>query len=120
VNLNYLKLEEYQDLALGILYSGRQVLLMPPGRQLTIPPGFKPADSGLDLLVLPATMTEAPDLSVTLGRLHARRLLVYGGKVDTSLAKTGVPCHFTREGAVSVYLTATALRVQQWGGEKNQ
>jgi competence protein ComEC len=120
VNLNYLKLEEYQDFALGILYSGRQVLLMPPGRQLTIPPGFKPADSGLDLLVLPATMTEAPDLSVTLGRLHARRLLVYGGEVDTSLAKTGVPSHFTREGAVSVYLTATALRVRQWGSEKNQ
>jgi hypothetical protein len=78
-----------------------------------------PADSGLDLLVLPAMMTEAPDLPATLGRLQPRQLLVYGGEDDKALAKTGVPCQFTREGAVSVYLTATALRVRQWGSEKN-
>jgi hypothetical protein len=93
---------------------------MPPGRQLIIPPEFKPADSGLDLLVLPATMTEAPDLPATLGRLQPRRLLVYGGEVDKALAKTGVPSYFTREGAVRVYLTATAVRVCQWGSEKKQ
>jgi hypothetical protein len=114
VNLNYLKLNEDKDFALGLSGSGRQVLILPPGRQTAIPPTFQPAATGLDLLVLPAALAESPDLPDLMARLRPRELIVYGGDAHIALQNTRVPCHFTRGGAVSAYLNPAAVNVRQW------
>lgn len=115
VNLVYLKLGEDKDFALGLSGLGRQVLILPPGRQPLVPPGWQAAAAGLDLLVLPAAMAEAADLSATLMKLQPRRLLFYGGNAGMALPKMGAPSYVTREGAVSVYLGPAAVSVRQWG-----
>ena len=82
VTLNYLKLGEDQEFALGLSWSGRQVLILPPGRQPSIPPAFQPAATGLDLLVLPAALAESADLPALLARLHPHDLVIYGGSLE--------------------------------------
>ncbi|MCX5891981.1 MAG: hypothetical protein NTW80_03250, partial [Deltaproteobacteria bacterium] len=118
VDLNYLKLGDDQEFALGLSWSGRQVLILPPGRQAASPPTFQPAATGLDLLVLPATQARSPDLPALLARLRPHNLIIYGGswEVDAIDGLKGVPCHFTRDGAVSVYLNPAGVNVRQWGG----
>ena len=79
MTLNYLKLGEDKDFALGLSWSGRQVLILPPERQPAIPPTFQPAATGLDLLILPAALARSPDLPALLARLHPHDLVIYGG-----------------------------------------
>ncbi len=117
VTLNYLKLGEDQDFALGLSWSGRQVLILPPERQPAIPPTFQPAATGLDLLILPAALARSPDLPALLARLHPHDLLIYGGsvKIDERDGVGVTPGHFTREGAVSVHLAPAKVTICQWG-----
>ena len=117
VTLNYLKLGEDKDFALGLSWSGRQVLILPPERQPAMPPTFQPAATGLDLLILPAALARSPDLPALLARLHPHDLVIYGGswEVDDRDGLGGTPCHFTREGAVSFYLSPEAVSACQWG-----
>ena len=117
VNLDYLQLGDDKDFALGLSWSGRQVLILPPGRQPAIPPTFQPAATGLDLLVLPAAQARSPDLPALLARLHPHDLVIYGGslEVDERDGLGGRPCHFTREGAISVHLAAARVTICQWG-----
>ena len=117
VTLNYLKLGEDKDFALGLSWSGRQVLILPPERQPALPPNFQPAATGLDLLILPAALARSPDLPALLARLHPHDLVIYGGswEVDERDGLGGTPCHFTREGAVSFYLSPKAVSACQWG-----
>ena len=117
VTLNYLKLGEDKDFALGLSWSGRQVLILPPERQPALPPTFQPAAAGLDLLILPAALARSPDLPALLARLHPHDLVIYGGswEVDEKDRLGGTPCHFTREGAVSLYLSPEAVSAYQWG-----
>ncbi len=113
--LEYLKLDRDQGFALQITSQGRRALILPPGRHPVLPPTFKAAEPGLDLLVLPAGLLTDDDLPALLARLQPRRLLIYGDVLAAQAPQTGIPCQFTREGAVSVYLAADGGRVSQWG-----
>ena len=114
--LEYLKLGQDQGFALQVTGPGRRVLILPPGRDLELPQKFKPSETGLDLLVLPAALAGSPDgLPPFLARLQPRRLIVYGGDPGATGPGTGIPCHFTRNGAVSVSLGADGVTVRQWG-----
>ncbi len=117
VILNYLQLGEDNIFALGLSCSGRQVLTLPPERQPAIPPNFQPTATGLDLLILPAALARSPDLPALLARLHPHGLVIYGGswEVDERDGLGGTPCLFTREGAVSFYLSPKAVSACQWG-----
>ncbi len=113
--LEYLKLGQDQGFALQISSQGRRALILPPGREPEVPSGYQAAASGLDLLVLPAGLVSADGLPASLARLQPRRLLIYGGVPQAQAPPTGIPCHFTRDGAVSVYLAADGVRLSQWG-----
>jgi competence protein ComEC len=115
VGLEYLKLGQDQGFALQITGQGRRVLILPPGRDLELPPQFKPSETGLDLLVLPAGLAHTPETEPRLTSLQPQHLIVYGGDPGATGPKTGIPWHFTRNGAVSVYLGADGVRVRQWG-----
>ena len=116
VGLEYLKLGQDQGFALQVSSQGRRVLILPPGRDLELPPQFKPSETGLDLLVLPAGPLGSPDgVPPFLARPQPRLLIVYGGDPGATGPETGLPCHFARNGAVSVYLGADGVRVRQWG-----
>jgi hypothetical protein len=90
-------------------------LILPPGRHPALPSTFETSECGLDLLVLPAGLAAADDLPALLARLQPRCLLLYGDAPEAQAPKTRIPCHFTREGAVSVYLMADGVRLSQWG-----
>ncbi len=115
VGLEYLKLGQDEGFALQVTGQGRRALILPPGRDLELPPKFKPSETGLDLLVLPAGLARAPEAEPFLARLQPRLLIVYGGDPGAAGTETGIPCHFTRNGAVSVFLGADGVRVRQWG-----
>ncbi|MCX5891349.1 MAG: ComEC/Rec2 family competence protein [Deltaproteobacteria bacterium] len=113
--LKYLKLGQDQGFALQVTGQGRRALILPPGRDLELPPQFEPSATGLDLLVLPAGPVGSPGgLPPSLARLQPRLLIVYGGDPGATGPETGIPCHFTRDGAVSVYLGDDGVRVRQW------
>ena len=115
MGLEYLKLGQDQGFALQVTGPGRRALILPPGRNLELPPKFKPSETGLDLLVLPAGLARAPEAEPFLTRLQPRLLIVYGGAPGAAGPGTGIPCHCTRNGAVSVFLGADGVRVRQWG-----
>ncbi len=106
VALNYLKLGEDKDFALGLSWSGRQVLILPPERQPALPPTFQPAAAGLDLLILPAALARSPDLPALLARLHPHDLVIYGGawEVDEKDWVQGRPANLP-ERAPSVFIS---------------
>ena len=118
--LQYLKLGPEEGFALAVTGQGRRVLIMPPGRQdffLRTPLSIQAIPTSLDLLILPAVMARAPEIEPWLARLQPRLLVIYGGAVRPGdyqrLAK--IPCHLTKDGAVSVFLEPDAVRVRQWG-----
>ena len=117
--LQYLKLGPEEGFALAVAGQGRRVLILPPGRQdfLRAPLSIQAVPTSLDLLILPAVMARAPEIEPWLARLQPRLLVIYGGAVRPGdyqrLAK--IPCHLTKDGAVSVFLEPDAVRVRQWG-----
>ena len=115
--MEFLRLAQEKGLALRLTWQGRGVLIVPPARQLAwrdLPLG---AVLSTDLLVLPAQLAAGrkEDLAAWLNGLHPGFLVLYGGSLRGARHPTpGIPCYYTRQGAVSVYLTATQTRVKQW------
>ena len=115
VGLEFLRLGEEGGIALRLSHQGRLVLVIPPVRRLdagaiTLPPGSRVA-----ALLLPGTL--APTLDACLDRLHPEIMVIYGspkkGVTATSLPGR-VRCHLTREGAVSLHISGSGVRVRHW------
>jgi hypothetical protein len=117
--LQYLKLGPEEGFALAVAGHGRRVLILPPGRQdfLRTPLPVQDIPTSLDLLILPAVMARAPEIEPWLARLQPRLLVIYGGALrpDDYQRLAKIPCHLTKDGAVSVFLEPDAVRVRQWG-----
>jgi hypothetical protein len=100
---------------LEVAYQGRRVLLIPPGAGLAaddLPAGLGP----LEVVVLPAELAGPRDRQAILDRLQPRRLIVYGDPSRSGAARTTwtIPCQFTRQGAVTLFLDATGVTARQW------
>jgi competence protein ComEC len=120
VTLKFLQLGQERGVALQLQGEGRRVLIIPPVRHLDsqyLPEG---AAAAPDLLILPALLAGHQEGRVLIRRLQPGSLVLYGGSRDPGDAgrAPGIPCHFTRNGAVSVYLAPGSITVRQWGGEK--
>jgi hypothetical protein len=116
VDLRYVKLAADAPPALEAAYQGRRALLVPPATGLGA--GDLPATAGsLEVLVLPAELAAPGERQLILARLNPGRLVIYGDP-DRAGAARGtwpIPCQFTREGAVSLYLAASGVTARQWG-----
>jgi hypothetical protein len=115
VDLKYVKLALDAAPALEVAYQGQRVLLVPPVGGLSA--DDLPAAGGpLDALVIPGELAGPQDRKAILDRLNPRRVVVYGdpGRSGAARSPWPVPCQFTREGAVSLYLTASGVTARQW------
>jgi len=113
--LNFVPLAPDTAPALEVAYQGRRVLLIPPAGGLTAED--LPALPGpLEAAVLPAELAAPGDRSLILARLQPRQVVVYGEPRRSGAARTAwpIPCRFTREGAVSLYLAASQVTTRQW------
>lgn len=115
VDLKYVKLASNAGLAFEATYQGRRILLIPPGGGLAAEDLPVPAGP-LEVLVIPAELGDPDGRNIILSRLKPRRVIVYGDSSRSSVARTvwPIPCQFTRQGAVSVYLNASAVTSRQW------
>jgi competence protein ComEC len=109
VVLSYLELGEDAAPALQVDYQGRRVLLLPPVRtlgpeDLPLPPG------ALEALILPGDLAAPRERQLILARLQPRMVVLYGDPVP---AAWPVPCRYTREGAVSLYLGPGGVTIRQ-------
>lgn len=115
VDLKYVKLAPEAGLALEAMYQGRRVLVIPPAGGLTaedLPVSMGP----LELLVIPAELGDAQARKLILERLKPGRVIIYGDPSRSGALRTTwpIPCQFTRQGAVSVYLAASGVTSRQW------
>ncbi len=117
VALAYPRLGPDLGVALRLSYQGRDLLILPPLRQA--------AAAGLSLagvppvegLIVPADLVGSKQLARLAARLEARHLVAYGpGRRTLGRGEPppDLPCLFTRDGAVSLYLSKTALEAKQW------
>jgi len=115
VALQYVTLARDAAPALEIAYQGRRVLLLPPVKGLAAA-ALPLAAGALDALVLPAELATAEARNHIMTRLKPRRVVVYGDPVRAGAARSPwpVPCDFTREGAVSLYLDAAGVSARPW------
>jgi ComEC/Rec2-related protein len=119
VDLKYVKLDSDGGLALEAIYQGRRVLMIPPAGGLTAED--LPVSAGpLEVLVIPAELGDPDGRNIILSRLKPRRVIIYGDPSRTGAARTvwPIPCQFTRQGAVSVYLNASEVTSRQWRPDK--
>jgi len=115
VALQYVKLAPDAAPALEVAYQGQRVLMVPPVRGLTA--GALPVAAGsLEALVIPSELATAENRNHIMARLKPRRVVVYGdpGRSGATRSPWPVPCDFTREGAVSLYLDASGVTARQW------
>ncbi|MFZ5448506.1 MAG: ComEC/Rec2 family competence protein [Thermodesulfobacteriota bacterium] len=115
VDLKYLKLTSEEGLALEAGYQGRRVLLIPPARGLA--GDDLPSMTGpLEALIIPAELGDPKNRNLILDRLNPRRIIIYGdpGRSGTARTTWPIPCQFTREGTVSVYLDSSGVTTRQW------
>jgi competence protein ComEC len=115
VALKYIALAPDAAPALEVAYQGQRVLLVPPAGRLEAE--ALPEVAGfLDALVIPAELATAENRKHIMARLKPRRVAVYGdpGRSAATRSPWPVPCDFTREGAVSLYLDASGVTVRQW------
>ncbi len=115
LGLKFLKLGPEAGVALEVAYQGRRVMFIPPVTTLTaadLAAGAGP----LELLVCPAGLATPRGRNLIMGRLQPRRVVIYGDGSRSGAARTSwpVPCQFTREGAVSLYLAASGVTMRQW------
>jgi competence protein ComEC len=115
LGLKFLQLGPEAGVALEVAYQGRRVMFIPPVTALTaldLPAGAGP----LELLVCPAELATPRGRNLIMGRLQPRRVVIYGDGSRSGAARTSwpVPCQFTREGAVSLYLAASGVTMRQW------
>jgi hypothetical protein len=113
--LQYVKLSPDAAPALEVAYQGRRVLLLPPvgGRAAEALPA---AAGSLEALVIPAELATSENRNHIMARLKPRRVVVYGdpGRSHAARSPWPVPCDFTREGAVSLYLDPSGVTARQW------
>jgi len=115
VALKYVKLAVDVAPALEVAYQGQRVLLIPPAGGLAA--DALPAVAGsLEALVIPAELATSRNRNHIMARLNPRRVVVYGdpGRSGAARSPWPVPCQFTREGAVSLYLDASGVTARQW------
>ena len=115
VALQYVKLAPDTAPALVLAYQGQRVLLVPPVKGLAAE--ALPAVAGsLEALVIPAELATSEARNHIMARLKPRRVVVYGdpGRAAAARSPWPVPCDFTREGAVSLYLDASGVTSRQW------
>jgi competence protein ComEC len=115
VALHYVKLAPDAAPALEVAYQGQRVLLVPPVRGVAAE--ALPAVAGsLAALVIPAELATSENRNHIMARLKPRRVVVYGdpGRAAAARSPWPVPCDFTREGAVSLYLDASGVSARQW------
>lgn len=115
VALQYVKLAPDAAPALEVAYQGRRVLLLPPGQGLAAE-ALPVAAGSLEALVIPAELATSEARNHIMARLKPRRVVVYGDPGRSAAARSPwpVPCQFTREGAVSLYLDASGVTTRQW------
>jgi ComEC/Rec2-related protein len=115
VDLKYVKLPSGAGLALEAAYHGRRVLLIPPAPGLTAD-DLPVAAKSLEVLVIPAELGNPKGRKIIMDRLQPQRVIIYGDPSRTGAARVNwpIPCQFTREGAVSVYLAASGVTTRQW------
>ena len=115
VVLKYVKLAPDAAPALEVAYQGQRVLLLPPMRGLAAD-DLPEVDGSLEAMVLPAELATIEARSHIMARLKPRRVVVYGDPARSHAARSPwpVPCQFTREGAVSLYLDASGVTARQW------
>jgi competence protein ComEC len=115
VDLRIVKLGVDGALALEAAYQGQRVLLIPPVKGLTAD-DLTAAVGPLAALVLPAELAGPRDRQAIMARLTPGRVVVYGdpGRAGAARSSWPVPCQFTREGAVSLYLAASEVTARQW------
>jgi competence protein ComEC len=115
VELAFLRLGEKGDIALKLSHQGRLVLVIPPVRRLdagalNLAPGSRVA-----ALLIPGALDQT--LEACLERWHPQIVVIYGSPKKGGMA-AGQPsqahCYFTREGAVSLHLAGSGVRVRQW------
>ncbi len=113
--LKYVSLGRDAGLALELAYQGRRVLLIPPGRELA---GYNlPKAAGpLEALVLPAELADPRGRNLLMASFKPRQVVIYGDSQALGATRTSwpVPCLYTREGAVSLYLADSGVTVRQW------
>jgi len=115
VDWKYVKLAPDVAPGLEVAYQGQRVLLIPPVAGLAA--DDLPAAAGpLAALVIPAELATSENRNHIMARLNPRRVVVYGDPVRSGAARSPwpVPCQFTREGAVSLYLAGSGVTVRQW------
>jgi len=114
-DLKCVKLETDAPPALEVAGQGRRVLLIPPAAGLTAE-DLPVASGPLEAVVLPAELAVPRNRPLIMERLQPRRLIVYGDPGRAGAARTiwTIPCHFTRQGAVSLFLEAAGVTVRQW------
>ncbi len=89
-----------------ITYQAQRVLLMPPVGRRGID-NLAATGGPLAALVIPGELAGPESRNTILSRLNPARVVVYGdpGRSGDARSPWPVPCQFTREGAVSLYLT---------------
>jgi hypothetical protein len=115
VALQYVKLAPDAAPALEVAYQGRRVLLLPPVKGLAAE-DLPAAAGSWEVVVIPAELATAENRNHILARLNPRRVVVYGDPDRSGAARSPwpVPCDFTREGSVSLYLDASGVTARQW------
>jgi len=115
VGLAFPRLGERTPPALELSFQGRRALVLPPLRRGEAENLALPAPGSVDLLVLPAALAQDAGLAPLWTRLRPGCLVVYGPprpSLPPGGPLAGVPCHFTREGAVTARLSAAGLDVK--------
>jgi hypothetical protein len=115
VALQYVKLAPDTAPALEVAYQGRRVLLLPPVGRLAAD-ALPAVEGSIEALVIPAELATPENRNHIMARLQPRRVVVYGdpGRSHAARSPWPVPCDFTREGAVSLYLDASGVTARQW------
>jgi len=115
VDWKYVKLAPDVAPGLEVAYQSQRVLMIPPVAGLAA--DDLPAAAGpLAALVIPAELAGPQDRKSIMDRLNPGRVVIYGdpGRSGAARSPWPVPCQFTREGAVSLYLAASGVTARQW------
>lgn len=117
VDLRFVKLGQEEGWALQLSHQGMRALILPPVRRLQ-PGDLPPAgDVALGLLVMPGELAAGEDGGALISYFKPGQVVLYGGSRGRSQEGAGemaVPCHVTGKGAVSAYLSAGGVKVEQW------
>ncbi len=117
VGLKYITLGQEKGVALELTYQGGRALIIPPLRELSGEELAWADGPDWEVLVIPGDLTGPQGRDRLVSLLRPKKLVIYGSfRPGASLGDlpAGIVCHFTRDGAVSVYLSPTGVTVKQW------